>query len=56
MLSREQLLRDVGGYSDLTVTRTVDNCVAKLRTHIEARPHEPRYLLTVRGSGYQLLA
>ena len=55
VLSREQLLRDVWGYSHLSVTRTVDNYVAKLRTHIEARPHEPRYLITVHGSGYQLL-
>jgi DNA-binding response OmpR family regulator len=55
VVSREQLLRDVWGYSHLAVTRTVDNYVAKLRTHIEARPHEPRYLITVHGSGYQLL-
>jgi DNA-binding response OmpR family regulator len=55
VLSREQLLRDVWGYSHLSVTRTVDNYVAKLRTHIEAKPHEPRYLITVHGSGYQLL-
>ena len=55
VVSREQLLRDVWGYSHLSVTRTVDNYVAKLRTHIEARPHEPRYLITVHGSGYQLL-
>ena len=56
VVSREQLLRDVWGYSHLSVTRTVDNYVAKLRMHIEARPHEPRYLITVHGSGYQLLA
>jgi DNA-binding response OmpR family regulator len=56
VVSREQLLRDVWGYSHLSVTRTVDNYVAKLRTHIEPRPHEPRYLITVHGSGYQLLA
>ena len=55
VVSREQLLRDVWGYSHLSVTRTVDNYVAKLRTHIEPRPHEPRYLITVHGSGYQLL-
>lgn len=55
VVSREQLLRDVWGYSHLSVTRTVDNYVAKLRTHIEPRPHEPRYLVTVHGSGYQLL-
>lgn len=56
VVSREQLLRDVWGYSHLSVTRTVDNYVAKLRGHIEPRPHEPRYLVTVHGSGYQLLA
>ena len=56
VVSREQLLRDVWGYSHLSVTRTVDNYVAKLRMHIEPRPHDPRYLVTVHGSGYQLLA
>jgi DNA-binding response OmpR family regulator len=55
IVSREQLLRDVWGYHQLSVTRTVDNYVAKLRTQIEPRPHEPRYIVTVHGSGYQLL-
>lgn len=56
VVSREQLLRDVWGYSHLSVTRTVDNYVTKLRMHIEPRPHDPRYIVTVHGSGYQLLA
>jgi DNA-binding response OmpR family regulator len=55
IVSREQLLRDVWGYHQLSVTRTVDNYIAKLRTQLEPRPHEPRYLVTVHGSGYQLL-
>ncbi len=55
VVSREQLLRDVWGYNEVVVTRTVDNFVAKLRFHIEPEPHEPRYLLTVHGSGYQLI-
>ncbi|MBI2189262.1 MAG: response regulator transcription factor [Acidobacteria bacterium] len=55
VVSREQLLRDVWGYSDQTVTRTIDNYIAKLRHHLEPRPHEPRYIVTVHGSGYQLL-
>jgi DNA-binding response OmpR family regulator len=55
VVSREQLLRDVWGYSNLSVTRTVDNYIFKLRTHIEPRPHDPRYIITVHGSGYQLI-
>ena len=55
VVSREQLLRDVWGYHQLTVTRTVDNYVAKLRNQLEPKPHEPRYIVTVHGSGYQLL-
>jgi DNA-binding response OmpR family regulator len=55
VVSREQLLRDVWGYHQFSVTRTVDNYVAKLRVQLEPRPHEPRYIVTVHGSGYQLL-
>ena len=55
IVSREQLLRDVWGYHQLSVTRTVDNYIAKLRTQLEPRPHEPRYIVTVHGSGYQLI-
>ena len=55
VVSRAQLLRDVWGYHQLAVTRTVDNYVAKLRTQLEPDPHDPRYLVTVHGSGYQLL-
>lgn len=56
VVSREQLLRDVWGYHELAITRTVDNYVAKLRTQLEQHPHEPRYIVTLHGSGYQLIA
>jgi DNA-binding response OmpR family regulator len=55
VVSREQLLRDVWGYNQVVVTRTVDNFVSKLRLHLEPTPHDPRYLFTVHGSGYQLV-
>jgi DNA-binding response OmpR family regulator len=55
VVSRELLLRDVWGYSQSTITRTVDNFVAKLRMQLEPKPHDPRYLVTVHGTGYQLL-
>jgi len=56
VVTREQILKDVWGLSIFQVTRTVDNFVAKLRGKIEPCPHEPRYLMTVHGSGYQFLA
>ncbi len=55
VVEREQLLREVWGYNSLVVTRTIDNFVAKLRTRLERKPHEPRYIITVHGKGYQLL-
>ncbi len=27
----------------------------KLRMHLEARPHDPQYIVTVHASGYQLV-
>ncbi len=55
VVSREQLLRDVWGYHEASITRTVDNYVAKLRNQLEANPHEPTYIVTVHGCGYQLI-
>jgi two-component system response regulator RegX3 len=55
---RDELLAKVWGYArnhDIE-TRTVDIHVAKLRRKIEADPAHPRYLVTVRGAGYRLLA
>jgi DNA-binding response OmpR family regulator len=55
VVSREQLLRDVWGYQHVMLTRTVDNFIAKLRMQLEPTPHEPRYLVTVHGTGYEFL-
>jgi two-component system response regulator RegX3 len=57
-VSREELLNKVWGYARETEleTRTVDIHVAKLRRKIEPDPATPRYLVTVRGAGYRLLA
>ena len=52
VFSREQLLEQVWGYDYFGETRTVDVHMHWLRTHVEAKPHEPELLQTVRGVGY----
>lgn len=57
-VDREELLAKVWGYArtlDIE-TRTVDIHIAKLRRKLEPDPSAPRYLITVRGAGYRLLA
>ncbi|MGE0056346.1 MAG: response regulator [Dehalococcoidia bacterium] len=51
--SREQLLREVWGYDFYGDSRTVDVHVSWLRQKIEAEPHRPARLVTVRGVGYR---
>ena len=57
-VSRDELLNKVWGYARNAgiETRTVDIHIAKLRRKIEPDPGTPRYLVTVRGAGYRLLA
>jgi DNA-binding response OmpR family regulator len=49
---RDELLQAVWGYRHLPYTRTVDVHMWQLRRKLEAVPQEPRYLRTVRGTGY----
>jgi two-component system alkaline phosphatase synthesis response regulator PhoP len=52
-LSRDELLKEVWGYSADTFTRTVDVHVASLRQKIEADPKQPKFITTVQGLGYK---
>jgi DNA-binding response OmpR family regulator len=54
VISREELLEKVWGLSGETLSRTVDVHVAGLRKKIESDSRYPRFLLTVKGSGYKL--
>jgi len=49
---RDELLHVVWGYRSLPYTRTVDVHMWQLRRKLEADPQEPRFLRTVRGTGY----
>jgi DNA-binding response OmpR family regulator len=51
VVSRTDLLQRVWGSHGSP--RTVDNFVAQLRGKLEDDPENPRYLTTVRGSGYR---
>ena len=55
VVSRDRLLTEVWGHQREVATRTVDNFIVRLRKKIEADPADPRYLITVHGSGYKLV-
>jgi DNA-binding response OmpR family regulator len=54
VFTREQLLEKVWGYDYAGDTRTVDVYVRWLRQKIESDPGNPKFLITVRGTGYKL--
>ena len=54
-VSRKAILQDVWNLHEDTDTRAIDNFIVRLRRYIEREPSKPKYLLTVRGLGYQLL-
>jgi DNA-binding response OmpR family regulator len=53
IVSREELLKDVWGFSLLPKTRTVDLFLSRLRKLFEEDPENPTHFLTVRGAGYR---
>ena len=52
--TRLELMRNVWGWSDAVITRTIDTHVAELRRKLEDDPAHPRLITTVRGVGYRL--
>jgi DNA-binding response OmpR family regulator len=53
VITRNELLKEVWGYSAFVTTRTVDSHVAELRRKIEADPANPRHVKTVWKVGYR---
>lgn len=53
VLSRNEILRDVWEETADVTTRSIDNFVLRLRRMIEPDPGEPKYLISVRGTGYR---
>jgi two-component system OmpR family response regulator len=54
VFSRDKLLEKVWGYDYAGDTRTVDVHIRWLRQKMENNPAKPKYLLTIRGTGYKL--
>jgi DNA-binding response OmpR family regulator len=53
VLTRDLLLERIWGDSAYRDPRTIDVHIRHLREKVEPDPHEPEYLLTVRGVGYR---
>jgi len=53
-VSRSKLVEDLGRDKGQAQERAVDVQITRLRRKIENDPKQPRYLQTVRGSGYML--
>jgi DNA-binding response OmpR family regulator len=53
VLTRDLLLERIWGDSAYRDPRTIDVHIRHLREKVEPDPHQPEYLLTVRGVGYR---
>ena len=45
---------DIGKIINILKERTIDVIITRLRQKIESNPKNPKYLQTIRGSGYVL--
>ena len=54
VVSRAEILDRVWGYDAFPTMRTIDNFIVRLRRTLEPDPQHPRYIHTVRGTGYRL--
>ncbi len=53
LVTRDQLLKEVWGFTLLPKTRTVDHFLGRIRKHLEPNPENPRHFVTIRGVGYR---
>lgn len=55
VISRDELMQAVWGYTSNVNTRTLDMHIVRLRKKIELNADKPTYLQTVRGMGYKFV-
>ncbi|MBC7691536.1 MAG: response regulator transcription factor [Methylotenera sp.] len=56
IVSRDELLKEVWGFTLLPKTRTVDHFLGRLRKMFEQDPDQPAHFVTVRGAGYRFIS
>lgn len=54
-IPRSELLKSIWGYSEKTLTRTVDMHVSSLREKLEQNPKCPELIVTISGVGYKFM-
>ncbi len=52
-LARNDILNSVWGNSVMVTGRSVDRCIATLRSKLEPEPHQPVFIQTIRDVGYR---
>ncbi|MEM7540691.1 MAG: response regulator transcription factor [Pseudomonadota bacterium] len=52
VLSRDQIMNQLGGHDAEAFDRSIDVHVSRIRSEIEEDPRHPRRVITVRGVGY----
>jgi two-component system alkaline phosphatase synthesis response regulator PhoP len=55
VVTREDLMKHVLGYSPEATSRAIDNLIVHLRKKVEIDPRAPRHILTAYGIGYKLV-
>jgi DNA-binding response OmpR family regulator len=55
VVTRDELLQEVWGYSEAPMTRTVDVHISWLRQKLEDDPANPQHIVTVHGQGYRFV-
>jgi two-component system, OmpR family, alkaline phosphatase synthesis response regulator PhoP len=53
VVTREEILKTVWGYTVFPSTRTIDNFILAFRKYFEVDPKNPKYFLSLRGVGYK---
>lgn len=53
VVTREEILKTVWGYTVFPSTRTIDNFILAFRKYFEKDPKNPTYFLSLRGVGYK---